>query len=874
MLSNLLKFFGIGKGAANLSLSDAESLRTAFQARYHNFKLLLSSNNKALQIMSELEEALRGNRPFGMSFVKANCTAVSVNVFRIVKHLDQLAPGKYQDLYERFRDIQESITGVLSQRKEAGSAALVVPFDKVDKNRADEVGNKIANLGEIRNRLGMKVPNGFVISSAAYRKFMEANDLQTEIDRLLQSTPSEELDQLFSLSAEIQRRITLAPIPEELAHEIMDAYAGLERLDGTGVKVSLRSSALGEDSADTSFAGQYRSELNVSPENILQAYREIVASKYSLQAITYRLNKGILDEDIDMCVGCMSMAGGTAGGVIYSRNPLDIRDSRIFIHSVWGLPKSVVDGSAATDLFIVAGGEPPVLAQKDVPQKNQKFVCYPDEGVCRMEILGSESGLPSISDEQAIELARMAARLEDYYGIPLDIEWTVDSAGTIFLLQCRPLKQTAAPARAPRRAGESSDPATLLEGGVTASPGAGCGPVFVVKKESDVLLLPMGAVMVVRQALPRWAALLGRVCAVVAEQGSPAGHLANVAREFGIPALFGLAGAAGLENGRTVTVDADGLRVHAGRVEALLSTAAPREALMQGTPVFDVLQKAAGHVVPLTLLDPDSGEFKPQNCRTLHDITRFCHEKSVKEMFNFGIDHHFSERASKQLVCGIPMQWWVLNLDDGFREDVPGKFVHLENIVSIPMLSLWEGIVAVPWEGPPPVDSKGFMSILMEASVNPALDPSMPSAFANKNYFMISKNFCSLTSRFGFHFSTTETLVSERAGENYIRFTFKGGAADYARKLRRARFVAGILEEFEFRVQMKEDGVFARLEGFELDVMEEKLRVLGYLLIHTRQLDMVMFNDSSCQQHKFKLLADIASEILKPGKSVNGINPV
>ena len=213
MLSNLLKFFGIGKGAANLSLSDAESLRTAFQARYHNFKLLLSSNNKALQIMSELEEALRGNRPFGMSFVKANCTAVSVNVFRIVKHLDQLAPGKYQDLYERFRDIQESITGVLSQRKEAGSAALVVPFDKVDKNRADEVGNKIANLGEIRNRLGMKVPNGFVISSAAYRKFMEANDLQTEIDRLLQSTPSEELDQLFSLSAEIQRRITLAPIP-------------------------------------------------------------------------------------------------------------------------------------------------------------------------------------------------------------------------------------------------------------------------------------------------------------------------------------------------------------------------------------------------------------------------------------------------------------------------------------------------------------------------------------------------------------------------------------------------------------------------------------------------------------------------------------
>jgi pyruvate,water dikinase len=182
------------------------------------------------------------------------------------------------------------------------------------------------------------------------------------------------------------------------------------------------------------------------------------------------------------------------------------------------------------------------------------------------------------------------------------------------------------------------------------------------------------------------------------------------------------------------------------------------------------------------------------------------------------------------------------------------------------MLSLWAGIVAVPWEGPPPVDSRGFMSILVEASANPALDPSMPSVYSAKNYFMISKNFCSLSSRFGFHFSTTEALVSERAGENYIRFTFKGGAADYARKLRRARFVADILEEFEFRTEMKEDGVFARLEGFEQDVMEEKLRVLGYLLIHTRQLDMVMFNDSSCQHHKSKLLAEISSEILKTRK--------
>ncbi len=177
---------------------DAEALRTAFKARYHSFKLLLNANNKALEIMSEMETALRGSRPFGMSFVRANSTAVGVNVFRIIKHLDELAPERYQNLFDRFRDIQDQINGVLSKRTIPRGDRLVLPFAEIDKDKADLVGSKMANIGEVKNRLKLKVPGGFVVTSAGYQRFFEANELQNEIDRRLQASEADELDQYYA----------------------------------------------------------------------------------------------------------------------------------------------------------------------------------------------------------------------------------------------------------------------------------------------------------------------------------------------------------------------------------------------------------------------------------------------------------------------------------------------------------------------------------------------------------------------------------------------------------------------------------------------------------------------------------------------------
>jgi pyruvate,water dikinase len=313
--------------------SNVDALRVEFQDRYHSFKLLLNANNKALDIMADVEQTLAGGRPFGMAFIRAACTSVSVNVFNMIKQLDRLAPEKYSDLYPVYDHLQQTANQLLAPEKTVEDERLIVPLSTVDKHIVDLVGSKMANLGEIRKNLDLRVPDGFVITSNAHRRFIEHNDLQPEIQRRFQSADTQAIEALYDFSAEIQQMIIRADIPPELIRDVTDAWSQLEQNCAEKITVALRSSALGEDAFESSFAGQYRSILNISFDNLFEAYKEIVASKYSLQAITYRLNRGFRDRDIAMCVGCLLMVEGIAGGVTYTRNPVDIHDESIYINA-------------------------------------------------------------------------------------------------------------------------------------------------------------------------------------------------------------------------------------------------------------------------------------------------------------------------------------------------------------------------------------------------------------------------------------------------------------------------------------------------------------------------------------------------------------
>jgi len=253
IFQRLKKIFAGGETESGLSL---EELRNSFKTKFHAFKLLLNANNTALQLMTDMEAALHGNFSFGMTFIRSHCTAVCVNVFSLIRSLNELSGNRYQSLAPVFESIQAKIDGVLRKRQALPLTDLVLPLEAVTKEMADGVGSKMANLGEIKTRLPqIPVPPGQVITAAAYELFLTHNRLQEEINRRLQSLEKHDISDLHRASSEIQMLIINGEVPPELAEAIFDGFDRLRERSPfpSNLRVSLRSSAIGEDAVDTSF---------------------------------------------------------------------------------------------------------------------------------------------------------------------------------------------------------------------------------------------------------------------------------------------------------------------------------------------------------------------------------------------------------------------------------------------------------------------------------------------------------------------------------------------------------------------------------------------------------------------------------------------
>lgn len=837
---------------------DPERTADIFRFKYSHFKDLLQSNTELAQVIADITEKLHGHHIFGMSYVRSTATQAMSQAARMVRALNALSFQKYTALERSLERIQAAIGEELELEVEKTSDCpdLVIPLEKVHRGIVDWVGGKSANLGEIAGRVGLRVPEGFAVTTRAFELFMDHGDLRDWIRKYKNEADISSPASVQELSETVQHLILRTPVPRELQEALVSAYDALastvSQRDGVerDLRVAMRSSAVGEDS-DLSFAGQYVSVLNVERSRLADTYRVIVASLYTPRAISYRYQKGIRDEDTAMGVTVLEMIDSAAAGVAYSMNPLDPNPEELVITGIYGLGPYAVEGVVTPDMVRVSKKPGFPVIEKKVSFKPVRLIMNQEGGLLEVPVPETDRNRLCLSDEAVQLLAEAVTRLERHFGGPQDVEWAVDSRGQLFILQSRPLHILWESAESIRvEEARENDPGVLASGGTTAVPGVGYGPAYLVRGDEDLADFPQNGVLVAAHSSPSYVVVMPRAAAIVTEAGSVTGHMASVAREFGVPTLLGVPGLRRvLKPGQVVTVDATRRRVYDGLREDLIQQFEKRRPFMKGTPVYESLSEVAKWIVPLNLVDPRDASFRPDACRTLHDVMRFAHEMSYREMFRLSDSFAEGEGRAVKVEARLPVDLYIIDLGGGLApEAAHASRVRLDNVTCAPLRALLHGMTheALEEQGPRPVHLKGFLSVMTEQMLSP---PRLGAErFGDKSYAIISDKYMNFSSRVGYHYSIVDTYSGADSHKNYITFSFIGGAADEIRRNRRVRTIGRILEHMDFRVDVVGDRVTARLLKYPLHKILEHLERLGRLLQFTRQLDMFMESERSVEE--------------------------
>ena len=411
-----------------------------FHRKYSSFKQLLLSNNRALEIIADLENTIYQDKPFTYMYAVSQTESLVMEVNSIAASLNDLSGNRYAELPEAAQRIAGKIFSELLHKRHFEDTSFVLPIERLSLENASEVGGKAANLGEVANRAHLPVPPGFAITAYGYQLFLDYNELTDLIQKKLKNLDINHTEALMAVSQEIQNRILDADLPTDLESSILQAAADLREKIPYDFKLSVRSSATSEDS-EASFAGQHATVLNVSEANLIEAYKEVVASTFSPRAIYYRRRRGYRDQDVNMSVACIVMIDAKVSGVMYTVNPNDSRHAVIMISAVWGLAADAVDGSAATDFFQVNKKTLAVEAE-EVALKERRLRVDAADGVSEEVLPEDLRGAACLRPEEIRLLADYGRKLERHYGYGLDIEWAIDSQGRLFILQARPLKRS------------------------------------------------------------------------------------------------------------------------------------------------------------------------------------------------------------------------------------------------------------------------------------------------------------------------------------------------------------------------------------------------------------------------------------------------
>jgi pyruvate,water dikinase len=461
-------------------------------------------------------------------------------------------------------------------------------FSEIGLADLAEVGGKNASLGELTRALvprGVRVPEGFALTAQAYRDFISAAGLGKKIDEQLAGLDRHDVDDLRRRGLEIRQWMLAAPLPPPIEAAILASYRRLSNGEA-GVDVAVRSSATAEDLPDASFAGQQETYLNVrGSAALLEACRRCFASLFTDRAIAYRHDHGFASESLALSVGIQRMVRSdlAGSGVLFSIDTETGFRDVVLISAAWGLGESVVQGTVNPDEYLVfkptlARGFRPILRRR-LGSKEFKLVYESGGSKSTKSVPVPEADRAAfvLADDEILTLARWACAIEKHYSAargvdtPMDVEWAKDGVtGELFVVQARPETVQS------RRQAQILETYQLRETGAVLARGRavgakiGAGRVRRISAAAEMAGFQPGEVLVAEATDPDWEPVLKRAAAIVTNRGGRTCHAAIVARELGVPAVVGAAGAMEhLATGQEVTVScAEGEegRVYSGRL--------------------------------------------------------------------------------------------------------------------------------------------------------------------------------------------------------------------------------------------------------------------------------------------------------------------
>lgn len=412
----------------------------------------------------------------------------------------------------------------------------VLWFNEISFEDVKLVGGKGANLGEMYG-IGIPVPNGFVVPSPVYFKFIEENKLRDKIKDILSFTNVDEPDQLLAASKKIERLVKDGKINPEIAIDIMSAYKKLSGFGGLKqVPVAVRTSATAEDSSDASFAGQGDTFLNVVGEtNVLNRVKDCWASLFTPRSLFYQVKKHYDNSKIAVAVPVQKLVDSEVSGICFTVNPVTNEKSQIIVETIWGLGEYIVQGIVSPDQYIVNKNDWSLISENHVEQKTE--LIRSQHETKEITVPKSKQTKLKISDAMAIKIAKIGQKLQNHYGKPQDIEFAIDKSGKLFIVQTRPITTILTNQKIIDNQSKINQKPDLT--GEQASPGTATGTVVIINSPKEIDRVQKGQVLVTTMTTPDFVPAMRKVNGIITDKGGQTSHAAIVSRELGVPCVVG-----------------------------------------------------------------------------------------------------------------------------------------------------------------------------------------------------------------------------------------------------------------------------------------------------------------------------------------------